>query len=76
MLTSERHRLAATALATLKPRDRQVLELRFGIGTTREHTLKEIADQLGVSRERARQLEASALARLRRGTDVRSRRAA
>jgi RNA polymerase primary sigma factor len=59
---------AARALESLKPRDRQVLELRFGIGNAREHTLQEIADQLGVSRERARQLEEAALKRLRRCT--------
>jgi RNA polymerase sigma factor (sigma-70 family) len=76
LLTRERYRVAATALATLKPRDRRVLELRFGIGHQRGHTLKEIADQLGISRERARQLEANALGRLRRGTDLRPRLAA
>jgi len=59
-------RLARNALALLTPRHRHVLELRFGIGVAREHTLQEIADQLGVSRERARQLEAAALNRLRR----------
>lgn len=58
-------RLARKALALLTPRHRHVLELRFGIDVARAHTLQEIADQLGVSRERARQLEAAALNHLR-----------
>ncbi len=59
-------RLAQSALASLPPRHRRVLELRFGIGGGREHTLQEVGEQLGVSRERARQLEIAALSRLRR----------
>ena len=65
VLTTDRVRQARAALAALRPRDRRILELRFGIGTTREHTLQEIANQLGISRERARQLEHAALTRLR-----------
>jgi len=60
--------LARQALASLGPRHRHVLELRFGMGGAREHTLQEIADRLGVSRERARQLEVAALNHLRRST--------
>jgi RNA polymerase primary sigma factor len=66
MLAGEDLRHAHAALATLKPRDREVLELRFGIGRARAHTLQEIATQLGVSRERARQIESAALGRVRR----------
>jgi RNA polymerase sigma factor (sigma-70 family) len=72
----ETDRVAKTALASLTPRHRRVLELRFGIGVAREHTLQEIADELGVSRERARQLEAAALNRLRRPTPGQVSRAA
>ena len=72
----ETQRLAKGALASLTPRQRRVLELRFGIDSAREHTLQEIGDQLGVSRERARQLEAAALSRLRRSAPVQSPRAA
>jgi len=68
--------LARQALASLSPRHRYVLELRFGLGGAREHTLQEIADRLGVSRERARQLEAAALNRLRRSTRSLTSRAA
>ena len=70
------NRLARKALESLTPRHRHVLRLRFGIGVARAHTLQEIADQLGVSRERARQLEAAALNRLRRSTHTQAFRAA
>jgi RNA polymerase primary sigma factor len=76
LATREADRLARQALASLTPRHRHVLELRFGIGVAREHTLQEIADQLGVSRERARQLEAAALNHLRRSTHSVTARAA
>jgi RNA polymerase primary sigma factor len=56
---------ARLALQSLHDRERQVLELRFGISNTRPHTLGEIGDRLGVSRERVRQIEKAALARLR-----------
>ncbi len=54
------------ALAKLPPRERQVLELRFGIGTGEPHTLEEIAEIFGRSRERIRQIENFALRRLRK----------
>jgi len=46
------------------PRERQILEARFGLGGREERTLQELADELGVSRERVRQIEKEALARL------------
>ena len=49
----------------LSDREREVLRLRFGLGTDREHTLAEVARRLSVSRERVRQIEARALAKLR-----------
>jgi len=53
------------AMQVLTPRERQVLRLRFGLSGGREHTLGEIADQLGVTSERVRQIEAAALSRMR-----------
>jgi RNA polymerase sigma factor (sigma-70 family) len=46
------------------PRDRHILEARFGLRGCEERTLQELADELGLSRERVRQIENEALARL------------
>ena len=55
------------ALETLSPRDARVLRLYFGLEGGREHTLEEIGNLLGVTRERVRQLRDRALKRLREG---------
>ncbi|MDT8341773.1 MAG: RNA polymerase sigma factor RpoD/SigA [Longimicrobiales bacterium] len=55
------------ALATLEARDARVLRLYFGLEGEREHTLEEIGNMLGVTRERIRQLRDRALRRLREG---------
>ena len=55
------------ALRTLAPRDARVLRLYFGLGGGREHTLEEIGDLFGITRERVRQLRDRALKRLREG---------
>lgn len=52
-------------LERLPARERKVLQLRFGFGNSRKHTLEEIGHQFQVSKERARQIEAKALDRLR-----------
>ena len=52
-------------LLRLEPRDQAVLAWRYGLGGQPEQTLGEIAKRLGLSRERVRQIEVSALARLR-----------
>jgi RNA polymerase primary sigma factor len=62
------------ALATLSDREREVLKLRFGIGTDHEHTLDEIGTRLSLTRERIRQIEVGALRKLGRpvpGQDLR-----
>jgi RNA polymerase primary sigma factor len=53
------------AMQVLSPRDRQVLRMRYGLDGGREHTLGEIADELGVTSERVRQIESAALSKLR-----------
>src|SRR6059058_844233 len=63
---SESRREAITrALEVLAPRDRRVLTLYFGLEGSRPMTLQEIARELGVTRERVRQLRDRALKRLR-----------
>jgi RNA polymerase primary sigma factor len=52
-------------LDELTTRERRVLELRFGLLDDRTHTLEEVGRELGVTRERARQIEREALAKLR-----------
>ncbi|HZS02784.1 MAG TPA: sigma-70 family RNA polymerase sigma factor [Chloroflexota bacterium] len=53
------------ALQQLSERERAVLKMRFGLIDGRDRTLGEIGEELGVSRERVRQIEAEALAKLR-----------
>tara|TARA_B100001765_G_scaffold175588_1_gene118462 strand:+ start:26 stop:1093 length:1068 start_codon:yes stop_codon:yes gene_type:complete len=55
-------------LDTLSPRERQVIELRFGINDSRPRTLEEVGSTFGVTRERIRQIEAKALRKLRHPT--------
>ncbi len=57
-------RKLAAALRRLDERERRVLELRYGLGGERQHVLAEVGRLLGVSRERARQLETKALQKL------------
>ena len=54
------------ALGDLPPRLRELLKLRFGFDDDRPRTLEEVGSQMGVTRERVRQLERQALERLRR----------
>ena len=52
-------------LNSLTPRERRVVELRFGLDGDKLYTLSEIGEELGVTRERIRQIEAKALRKLR-----------
>lgn len=53
-------------LGQLNPRSREVLERRFGLNDRAAQSLAEVAEVLGISRERVRQIEVDAIARLRR----------
>jgi RNA polymerase primary sigma factor len=60
------------ALQTLDPRERAILQMRFGLERGEERTLTEVAQVMGVSRERIRQIEQAALAKLRRVPGLRN----
>ena len=57
-----------TVLGALTERERQVLELRFGLIDGKDHTLEEVSNYFNVTRERIRQIEAKALRKLRHPT--------
>jgi len=62
MLRSER---IQRLLEKMSPREREILELRFGLKDGEVHTLNEAAQKFNITRERVRQIEASALKKLR-----------
>ncbi|MBO6027039.1 MAG: RNA polymerase sigma factor RpoD/SigA [Bacteroidales bacterium] len=57
------------ALSTLNDKERQVINMYYGIGTSREYSLDEIALAMGISRERTRQIRDRVLKRLKNGTN-------
>ncbi len=52
-------------LESLTPRERRIIELRFGLDSESSRTLEEVGKELGLTKERIRQLEKEALAKLR-----------
>ncbi len=58
----------AEILAELSARERLVIEMRFGLNNGTTHTLEEVGNEVGLTRERIRQIEAKALAKLRHPT--------
>ena len=59
-------------LATLTPREEQILRMRFGIDEKTDYTLEEVGQRFAVTRERIRQIEAKALRKLRNPTRAKS----
>jgi len=60
-------------LGSLAPREQKILKMRFGLEDGRTHTLEEVGQEFGVTRERIRQIEAKALSKLKkaeRSTDL------
>ncbi len=53
------------AMAPLNAREREVVRLRYGLGTDREYTLEEIGRRLSLTRERVRQIETKAVSKMR-----------
>jgi RNA polymerase primary sigma factor len=72
----EQEQAVNAALATLPEDERRVIELRFGTGGAPEASLREVAREVGVSQERARQLETRGLKRLARDGSLAAWRAA
>lgn len=64
-LRSDTRRNVDKALGVLTPKEEYIIKKRFGIGFAKGHTLEEISEDFGVTRERIRQIEASALRKLR-----------
>lgn len=64
--THEVQRLIDTWIAALNPKEKEVLEGRFGLHQRDEETLEVLSDRLGLTRERVRQIQNEALSKLKR----------
>jgi len=62
---SDEKKMLLEALDSLPEREKQLVKLRFGIGETREHTQKEVADMMGISQSYISRLEKKIIASLR-----------
>ncbi len=58
------------AIEKVSPRERKILEMRFGLTDGVAHTLEEVGQEFDVTRERIRQIEAKALDRIRKDEDI------
>ena len=58
-------------LSSLSEREQKILRLRFGLEDGKQHTLEEVGQEFSVTRERIRQIEAKALAKLKKHKDSR-----
>lgn len=58
-------------LSSLSDREQKIIKLRFGLENGKNHTLEEVGQEFAVTRERIRQIEAKALAKLRKHKDAR-----
>ena len=57
-------------LSSLSDREQKIVRMRFGLDTGKSHTLEEVGQEFAVTRERIRQIEAKALAKLRKHADA------
>lgn len=57
-------------LSSLSDREQKIIKMRFGLEDGKNHTLEEVGQEFAVTRERIRQIEAKALAKLRKNKDV------
>ncbi|MEA3506569.1 MAG: sigma-70 family RNA polymerase sigma factor, partial [Elusimicrobiota bacterium] len=60
------HQQLGFLLDSIEERERKIIELRFGIGTSHPHTLQDVGKKLGISRERVRQIQDKALNKLKK----------
>ena len=67
-LEAERDMLLS-AVSRLSPREKTIMQMRFGLGAGKEHTQKEVADQLGISQSYISRLEKRIIGRLRKELD-------
>ena len=66
LLGKDREEIVEKTLARLTDKERRIIRMRFGFEDGEEHTLQEVGDALGLSRERIRQVEAQAIQKLKR----------
>lgn len=59
-----------SVLSTLSDREQKIVKMRFGLDGGKSHTLEEVGQEFAVTRERIRQIEAKALAKLRKHKDA------
>ena len=59
-----------SVLSTLSEREQKIIKMRFGLENGKSHTLEEVGQEFAVTRERIRQIEAKALAKLRKHKDA------
>ena len=55
---------------SLNPREKKIIEMRFGLIDGVTHTLEEVGKEFGITRERVRQIEAKALERMRENISI------
>jgi RNA polymerase primary sigma factor len=65
MIQSNLRETTTHVLASLTPREERIVRMRFGLGMNSDHTLEEVGQQLSVTRERIRQIEAKAIRKLK-----------
>jgi RNA polymerase primary sigma factor len=68
VITANMSKHIQAALSTLNKREERIVQMRFGIGETRDHTLEEVGQDFDLSRERIRQIEDKALRKLRQSS--------
>ena len=69
METEDEHKLLKQLVTTLPPRERQIMEMRFGLFGYQEYTQKQIADCLGISQSYISRLEKRIIDKLKKSLE-------